>query len=1386
MTGIVYCTFFVVMSTSAYIARFPPSNQPAQGNLTVGNFNSVQVPVYQSGDLLSFIIPVQASIIRGTLLTGKAIQIGPTTGGNSSIQPIYGPTGSNGTALGTGQIGFSPKSGYFGLFVNCRLNRALTNNTIEEITLVNLITSYISTTMHGSDFIGKANGLGVFPMFKDCSYDSARAGTQNVAWPTANTGWPSIAVANAIQNTSYGAAMHSFAYTLPLGVLNAGHVINLEVSGGLQIDMFIARFVDNSNQLLPFGAVAPAFPTSLFCPATNSYSPNMNSSGIQVYDPVLWVIMDLAPPSPADDTFPFHFISVRRAQTQQGTNTFLSVFLLDSVIQSFYYLMLDKTHLVAPQFPTYLSSAYSLAEFKFLIGGNPQLYAYPAWNQPRDEQFSQYIPNALIQTALSTDARTQTLTNVFNGGYVAYDFDPQGNGTTFANVIAQYQFFFQPVSTSSYPFNSVTINNGAPPIMSTGPIFQQINTSLLQDTVDYDATPVSVSSSLVYQAACVTAAYFYPLTEAANAEKQLPGLGQIINPYVKYGDYKSATTDFDVLAVTTETKTVIINQAASSILPVAPVAIPTPDVLKFNNAAPRSGVVRVENRLIVAQVMPAPSTIKNAIWLQVLLPSNGMPGDMFLNLRIRWANDSPGYNGLWRYGYDTVYMGQIDTQIAQNAGKSAFQLNAGAMNIFPVSFVLRGVGMNPIQNVSINGIPVMYGIPSAVGTVSAAWLINVSNYAINYSSIVPGGTTNIWNLLQGASTTVSGGTGKLPFYFSSSIWNTISLGSQLGSAGLIRRIDWVLPNSVNATFQYVQEDHFLQTYGLDKQRTISQSKYDGNFTDGWIHDSQFEGELVDCIQSRQQNRCFGRWTSLFPVWNTLSQQQGDYYSRLSDYQWNVPPILRINLSAVHSSFVSMQRVPNTAIQQRFLNIYLDTRCLSFANVCSGIGYGLTHEADVARFLVGPQPEACYLTPYPASAAGTFAAARGFPRKHVFNWVLDPTWTPTVTAQLIYYAPATMERITSDFATKGHTMTFTLFDYQRRYAQYGDFEGWQNTNNNTFNQIVTDNQLQIGGRNPQLLMITHKPLMNVNGDMALVNQPLVRESYIQGTTTIEDITDITRFNWCTELLAIPDYLASRDGAISCSLPYVVENPTDLSFNQNNRLEVSQYNITVDNVPLQPFYFGSNAVNALMYSYSFQRPTSGLPFYTELYAPRRVKLYEEIFDNFLGDLYFACNNGPFGLTYSGSPYLASRYSLTHPLNIYAGSGGPLYNCYSRRGQPLLPTRFVTCVPLPSDFANGYIMKIQDVSTSNISTSNILPTSNYVFGSMSYVGTTFNPTSNYNMSVTNTAFINSNYIVNAIQCPRNLVREYCFAQRYVVWTSATTAQTHYDFPAGGTRYG
>jgi hypothetical protein len=593
--------------TPSIVLALEVANQPRSSGTGVANN---VFPTFRSGDVATFVLPQQSTVLMGALLTGYY----RFRDNNDKPLSTNGDYGQITYSVNSGTVNFNPKCGHLGLFSSVTALRYLASQKIDQA-LTLALSSFIrsSARYHDDAFVNGSIGTGLYPYFQDASIDPS-----NLLPLDAVSSWK------------------NFNFSIPLGSFQAGKEIDLNVAQGLQWDFQIARSYDGCHFAFSDKQYTKsAYPVSIYnfgnitvgtgISAFNIYNAgtivdqSQNQYSLEVFLRMYIFLKPSNPASPAPDVFPFVTYNIRRTAMNVGNNQYFGFPLANNIISRFYWIAINKDNvLINPEIGQCHSSAVSFTDLRVLLNGSFQIYAYPTAGLPLGIQSTFNAPNPLVYSNLIHDPELFAFSQA--GGMQEYIYDSQGNGQVFADVIVNYQWTLKQRSKGASKY--CTDNNVA---------------------YDIPFNPYTAGTSMIQSSSFED--LFAILTCTSNTQRgtispynRAPAdISWLQSPLYKYLPTTKSGPNIDSTVITKEVKTLIVDATASTVISAATIPDSLPSVLKFNQCAGTSQVFRVQEVSIAGTVVP--SLTPNTITLRFLLPSSGTLGKMYLRFLPRWATD---------------------------------------------------------------------------------------------------------------------------------------------------------------------------------------------------------------------------------------------------------------------------------------------------------------------------------------------------------------------------------------------------------------------------------------------------------------------------------------------------------------------------------------------------------------------------------------------------------------------------------------------------------------------------------------------------------------------------------------------------------------------------
>ena len=1150
--------------------RIRPNVQP--GKLGRDTFS---ISGFRSGTDIYFVIPPQAVDLYCASISGTYVIIDEE---NHIIRGAY-----------TNAISIDPKVGHFGLFSSTRVERAFQSNVIENWTQNPLTISFLSRTEHdASSFISNSGGNGVFPFFTDKSVNKTFGGILERP------------IQNGVLSYNYDptgdgyvqVCQRPFWYTPCMGLMVNGTPKNLASLGGLQFCFTVARFGDIGNQDLPTPEEDQASiftnsqgdPLKCHSVAYQALKSSRNLS-IGIIDPVMDILIQ---PESGGATLSIQFnsIDVNRSQTTPSQNQHYTAPFGSVLVKSLYYFLLYKPNTTVGHISSLMTSAIRKTDWSLYINGKRQIYAFPTNTVDPSLSISNYTPNAFINNILTTPSRFQTLDQIWNGAFQIFDYNLDGIGVLFENVNVTFQALFLDLASTPNVFTFAEEHVGAP--MINGSKFTEMN--------------------------CIATYWYHDEDYNKN---------DLFNTYNatsrKFTQRLNVSNQTDIVTATLNTKTLVINPTAATIIPsgVGPKKIPK--FLQLQTAAPPSSVNRTLEFLVQGQKMN--TSLAGTVAYEFLLPDSGRLGNMFLFYSMKPVGSGELFQGVASRVFDqSCSVGGSNPQVLQLPGTT---INTIAQALFPAFTP----GTSP-------------------GNVY--------------------GTFTSWPNKKNA--------GNVNF-------NRCGYGAVLGSTSLISAVDWLLPGGVTLQRYNLQSNKFLNHFGDKHTDDLAEYEFTTHVTSGYFYDERYDGKLRDLVVSREQNRAYDSWNSVF--------QFSSNNRFLSDMQPDVTYRQCTNLIDVDSSFKQMIGTCLTTTQKRYLRIYFDTTASAIANVSAGEGHGWYTEGNTKKAIYSTAPLSIDDDQDPASVVYMMQGMRiGRPPLSVLGTYIDEDIPVILNIQCIFDDPVTTSALVDQFKANGVTMTMTQFDFQRRF-----YDSWEPE----YNDISRNTELPIGGRNPKLITMSHKYLMTKEGFLT------PRTVYPSGTNILPNqqagLENYFVSYYNDELLHVPLYIACRDGPIGYSVP---RNTVTSGLSLD--LGLSQITPLVDNTVMYTFPLGDSATNSYMYAIAFGTPLQ-LPHHNvSVCADRVVNVYQERFPYWentnevewvFGNVEFV----PWAINYPFFLQATNNWSPSWEDGLNSGDQTGFQPYFHQQSFldydncPLNPTRYVTCLPFLPEHENGNILMLSD---------------------------------------------------------------------------------------------
>jgi hypothetical protein len=484
-----------------------------------------------------------------------------------------------------------------------------------------------------------------------------------------------------------------------------------------------------------------------------------------------------------------------------------------------------------------------------------------------------------------------------------------------------------------------------------------------------------------------------------------------------------------------------------------------------------------------------------------------------------------------------------------------------------------------------------------------------------------------------------------PQFKSENFWyNRWGYPSVLGSAAFLDSIDIQLPNGVTIQRNHIAETAYLENFNTSNDALITQTEFTSHRSNGWYKPTNNNAAVQDIVSNRLENRAFD-------IVNSVSAAPDD--SRLGTQ------VFRLSLGEIDDAIRQLEGTPLSSFQKRKIIVRFDLRGIAFANVPCGAGCGGLCEPDITLWDLGYVPESS--NGYPA---GNLGLTRGnFKRYARVGYEIDTSYTPTLRVQQVFHSNEQMQAIIADFATNGATYELSQFNFQYRYSERIDYGV-----GGRIDLPVVDTQV-IGGRNPAVIFLTHRPLRNIDGVMHITENPGGDEPP-------------TSNNRVSSLFITNPFSVMRDGLIGASFMQ------DSHLNSGQTNLHTEYELTIDDALVHPFYIGTPVCNSIMYAIATNEPIQLPHFMISNQSDGRFQLPNmTTFQQLLGVWPATVN---WALRGQANPVWVNNQ--LQPVVSMRNNMAPA------------ASRFVVTIPIPPEFQNGNQLTL--TQKTNVSLSSLTP--------------------------------------------------------------------------------
>jgi len=1068
------------------IYALDPTNQPT--TKTVGGVGS-----WDSGSLLQFTIPNARALCVGLMVSGKFAFVD----GDGKVIEMNDEFSAAGKPSYGGIMDFAAAIGNFGLFNHISVSRALTSNVLDDVSQAPQVATFIAQR-HGVDWLSKSTGNMACPAFQDQSYSSSHG------------------------VGAYG-AFRPFGFNPLSPLLNASPIpLGPDGVNGITLDLTIARFSDSGNTTWTWDSLFVASDDDALTtipmrdPISTQLIPqNFTNVTIRIVDPKLWVVMDAsnyaARAAAAFSSFVFTRVSIQRTPMNYNSNQFFTSPISNSYVKSIFYQIMDQDLQKDSGYYRFSPCAFAYNDLKLFFNGRPQVFKIPSNAQPLNAQMSPYVPNAFVMAAFYTPTAPSNWRKTAMGSMAIFTYDPDGNGQYFDNIQVQFQMLLKALVAPGYPFNdwSGKWNEVRNPFAITGNAFATYRANNVSDDNDY---PIFLKPQGCRPELYQTALASYPGS--------------------KYMRPIAPDQRKDLLIISEQIATLVINQSSEIVVEEAPKVPGIPPFLHTNRAAGTSAVVRVQPMRIPMNVLYGQKPNIHAI--QGLLPPSGKPGTMMLN-----------FYATPKYLYGT-----------SGRGYAALIIQGG-------------------DEIEASDLPVPGDSKGYIGLFPADDPTNASAYQSAYIAL----STNLLETNGGWVRATADNLLANPRKYLCDprhiLVNTLALPCITGVSEWFKNVKLSLPQGQLLENNDIAYTKFLFKYSDPSQLDADNGRWVSHSTNAWAVDSVQEQRYSDLLLARQDNTCFSEWDSVYPCFDPSNQELSDYYTY-------VPPYTCVDMTYVSPFFTQFKNAMyvSSGATKQFLTLELNKWLDGLANCPAGAGYGHTCEPDFPRTLMSSTTE-----------GGLYRLANA-PRRNAIEWTYDNTSYPAfLTADCIFYDSNTQLSLDTAFRMHGISITIPSFNFTHRFfnvlppVTYGG--PTVSTMRMGYDEIAANPPYAVGGRDPKIMLLIHQYMQLVEDTLCLVSKPWEAEDYIERDA--DNLQD-GPFHFYGDTIRNPPYVGMRDG-IHASFPAAcTDRNANLAWLQYETIPL--FDAFADGQPIYKYRIGSCIVNqvheAVLHRFPCQRP------------------------------------------------------------------------------------------------------------------------------------------------------------------------------------------------------
>lgn len=277
------------------------------------------------------------------------------------------------------------------------------------------------------------------------------------------------------------------------------------------------------------------------------------------------------------------------------------------------------------------------------------------------------------------------------------------------------------------------------------------------------------------------------------------------------------------------------------------------------------------------------------------------------------------------------------------------------------------------------------------------------------------------------------------------LYNRLQYPSSIGNMAHLRGLFYDLPNGTTVEVAEVAQDHFLNLYGATQEATLMQTEFTNKRSDAWVIGSS-NAHYTDFHHHRSYDyagRCFD---SAAPYAKGSIAPNPALKMTYTDFRL-IPKTYCVNLSGIEI-MEKTAGLPYLANQSRTIRVVLDHRNIGMAYQPCGIGN---------------------------EAMGSFDSLAAYGVEGTDLWQgdspnlfssLDESFTPYLETYIAFLDSAAQAAVQNRYASEGYSYTISHFTRFNEDQSHG----------------FTPLKMQIGGFNPDSIIVQHQHLQYTEGDV----------------------------------------------------------------------------------------------------------------------------------------------------------------------------------------------------------------------------------------------------------------------------------------------------------------